>query len=116
MSKWLEYVTDASTGNVVVWKCDECGEEVETRFKYCPECGDPKTSDGKSVETLIKALEAEHKKLREMQEAQPEIIHCKDCQYSEFDAVYEDRYCHHNGKAETVPDNHYCGYGERKET
>ena len=81
MSKWLEYVTDASTGNVVVWKCDECGEEVETRWNYCPECGDPKTSKGKSINTLVKALETEHRKLREMQKAQPEIIHCKDCKH-----------------------------------
>ena len=31
------------------------------------------------LDTLIKALEKEHKKLLEMQKAQPEIIHCKDC-------------------------------------
>lgn len=66
------------------------------------------------LDTLIKALEAEHKKLREMQVVPPEIIHCNDCQHSEYDAMYGDRYCHHNGKAEIVPDNHYCGYGERR--
>lgn len=66
------------------------------------------------LDTLIKALEQEHKKLREMQKAQPEIIHCKDCKHSEYDAMYGDRYCHHNGKAEIVPDNHYCGYSERR--
>ena len=31
------------------------------------------------LDNLIKALEAEHKKLREMQNALPEIVHCKDC-------------------------------------
>ena len=67
MSKWLEYVTDASTGNVVVWKCDECGEEVETQWNFCPICGDPKTSKAKSINTLVKALETEHRKLKEMQ-------------------------------------------------
>ena len=66
------------------------------------------------TDTLIKALEQEHKKLREMQKAQPETIRCKDCQHSEYDAMYGDRYCHHNGKADIVPDNHYCGYSERR--
>lgn len=32
------------------------------------------------LDTLIKALEAEHKKLREMKTAQSEIIRCKDCE------------------------------------
>lgn len=66
------------------------------------------------LDNLIKALEQEHNKLLELQKAQPEIIRCKDCQHSEYDAMYGDRYCHHNGKAEIVPDNHYCGYAERR--
>ena len=33
------------------------------------------------TDTLIKALEQEHKKLREMQKAQPETIRCKDCKH-----------------------------------
>ena len=33
------------------------------------------------LDNLIKALEQEHKKLLEMQKAQPEIIRCKDCKY-----------------------------------
>ena len=33
------------------------------------------------METLIKALEQEHKKLIEMQKAQREIIRCKDCKH-----------------------------------
>ena len=69
MRKWIELETDASTGKPYLWKCDECGEEVETRWNYCPECGDPKTSKGKSINTLVKALETEHRKLREMQSA-----------------------------------------------
>lgn len=66
------------------------------------------------TDTLIKALEKEHQRLLETQKALPEIIYCKDCKYSEYDALYGDRYCHHNGKAEIVPDNHYCGYAERR--
>ena len=50
----------------------------------------------------------------EVDSAQPETIRCKDCQHSEYDAMYGDRYCHHNGKAHIVPDNHYCGYSERR--
>ena len=34
------------------------------------------------LDPLVKALEAEHKKLREMQKAQPEIIRCKDCKHN----------------------------------
>lgn len=37
-AKWLEYDVD-ECGNVYVWKCSECGEEVETKWNYCPVCG-----------------------------------------------------------------------------
>lgn len=50
------------------------------------------------------------KTIEEMQ-----IVHCIDCQYSEYDEVYKDRYCHYNGKAEVVDDYHYCRDGEKKE-
>ena len=76
--------------------------------------GDLPPAQPAELDTLIKALEQEHRKLRKMQTAQPEIVHCKDCQHSEYDALYGDRYCHHNGKAEIVPDDHYCGYAERR--
>ena len=46
--------------------------------------------------------------------AQPEIIRCKNCRYSEYDALYDDRYCHYGGKADIVPDEHYCGYAKRR--
>ena len=36
----------------------------------------------KELDTLIKDLEDEHMKLREMQKAQPEIIRCKDCKHN----------------------------------
>ena len=78
MSKWIELETDASTGKPYLWKCDECGEEVETRWNYCPECGDPKTSKGKSINTLVKALETEHRKLREMQSATDKNVGTND--------------------------------------
>lgn len=44
----------------------------------------------------------------------PEIIHCEKCRYSEYDAIYGDRYCHYDGNAYIVPNGHYCGYGENR--
>ena len=49
------------------------------------------------------------KTIEEMQ-----IVHCIDCQHSEYDEVYGDRYCHYNGKAEVVDDYHFCRDGEKK--
>lgn len=43
------------------------------------------------------------------------LVHCHECQYSEYDSIYGDRYCHYNGKAEVVDDYHYCRDGERRE-
>ena len=36
--------------------------------------------------------------------AEMKLVHCIDCQHSEYDEVYKDRYCHYNGKAEVVDD------------
>ena len=43
------------------------------------------------------------------------VVHCIDCQHSEYDEVYKDRYCHYNGKAEVVDDYHFCRDGERRD-
>ena len=43
------------------------------------------------------------------------LVHCIDCQHSEYDEVYKDRYCHYNGKAEVVDNYHYCRDGERRD-
>lgn len=43
------------------------------------------------------------------------LVHCIDCQHSEYDEVYKDRYCHYNGKAEVVDDYHFCRDGERRD-
>ncbi|MBO7726930.1 MAG: hypothetical protein J6S50_00605 [Oscillospiraceae bacterium] len=68
---------------------------------------------------LLKKLRSFHngsyaKVIDRLMSAQPEIIHCNDCQHSVYDAMFGDRYCHYNGKAEIVPDDHYCGYAERR--
>ena len=46
--------------------------------------------------------------------AEMKIVHCHECQYSEYDSVYGERWCHYNGKAEAVDDYHYCRDGEKK--
>ena len=43
------------------------------------------------------------------------VVHCIDCQHSEYDEVYKDRYCHYNGKAEVVDDYHFCRDGEKRD-
>ena len=47
--------------------------------------------------------------------AEMKVVHCHECQYSEYDEVYKNRYCHYNGKADVVDDYHYCRDGERKD-
>ena len=47
--------------------------------------------------------------------AEMKLVHCIDCQHSEYDEVYGDRYCHYNGKAEVVDDYHYCRDGEKRD-
>ena len=52
--------------------------------------------------------------LRELPSAQPEIVYCKDCKYSEYHKLYGDRFCLYNYGADIVPDLHFCGYAERR--
>jgi hypothetical protein len=47
--------------------------------------------------------------------AEMKLVHCHECQYSEFDFIYHDWYCHYNGKAEIVRREHFCGYADRRE-
>lgn len=42
---------------------------------------------------------------------QPEIIHCKECRYSEYDQIFHNRYCHNKGKADLVGDDFFCAAG-----
>ena len=181
MSDWIVYEVENCDGEPpIAWQCGECGEVVETKWNYCPVCGDPKTGKGRNLQTLIRALEVEHKKLLELQdkqqaieasdcvskravidlwdkyhptiavdamqydaalrllsptppdmsgysdrlwkmayergkaESQPEIIHCKDCRYSERDSIFGGRFCHYDGKADVVKGDHYCGHAEGK--
>ena len=46
-----------------------------------------------------------------------EVVRCKDCKYGEIDDVdFPDQYlCHHNG-SDWNKGNHFCSYGERRDT
>lgn len=64
------------------------------------------------TDTLIKALEQEHKKLREMQKAQPETIRCKDCK---FNPKYEWFGCPMSHLSEKQrPETAWCWKAERR--
>ena len=63
----------------------------------------------KELDTLIKALEAEHKKLLEMQKAQPEIIRCKDCKFASGDS----RICMKFGYS-PIGELDFCAWAERR--
>ena len=66
------------------------------------------------LDTLVKALEAEHKKLREMQKALPEIIRCKDCKHL-FNKDDEGGKCwHFNGFSKVVSYDDFCSRAERR--
>ena len=75
-------------------------------FEWCTDCKeyDQEAHCCHRWSKLIK------KTVEEMQ-----IVRCIDCQHSEYDSVYGDRYCHYNGKAEVVDDYHFCSYAERRE-
>jgi hypothetical protein len=61
------------------------------------------------LDNLIKALEQEHKKLLEMQKAQPEIIRCKDCKYRGVG-----NYCVYGTRlAWVTKSNDFCSRAER---
>ena len=88
------------------WKCRDVKQELRYLGYATPTRTSVTNDDIKFVACMArKALKMLDK-----------IICCHDCAHSEYDAVYGDRYCHYNGKAEIVPDNHFCGYAERRET
>ena len=64
------------------------------------------------LDTLIKALEKEHRRLIEMQKAQPEIIRCKDCK---FNPKYEWFGCPMSHLSEKQrPEAAWCWKAERR--
>lgn len=41
--KWIVCeVTNDPEEHPIAWECDECGAEVGVKYKFCPECGQPK--------------------------------------------------------------------------
>ena len=79
--------------------------QSEESFEWCTDCKEY-DQEKHCCHRWSKMIQ---KTIEEMQ-----IVHCIDCQYSEYDEVYKDRYCHYNGKAEVVDDYHYCRDGERR--
>ena len=64
------------------------------------------------MDTLIKALEKEHEKLREMQKALPEIVHCKDCKnWIPFDWMFSETWQSQN-RDDYPQDEIGCSYGD----
>ena len=68
------------------------------------------------MDTLIKALEEEHKKLIEMQKALPEIIRCKDCKYAHITYGGEVKYCDiwFPNESHYIDTDNYCSFAERR--
>jgi hypothetical protein len=52
--------------------------------------------------------------LESLPPAQPEIIYCKDCKYSQGDVFDRGLFCTHGPTWFDVNDNHYCSWRERK--
>ena len=80
--------------------------QAEESFEWCTDC--------KEYDQEKHCCHRYSKVIRQTV-AEMKVVHCIDCQHSEYDVVYKDRYCHYNGKAEVVDDYHYCRDGERKE-
>ena len=82
-------------------------ESAESReFEWCTDC--------KEYDKEKHCCHRYSKVIRQAVE-EMKLVHCIDCQHSEYDEVYKDRYCHYNGKAEVVDDYHYCRDGEKKD-
>lgn len=52
--------------------------------------------------------------LESLPSAQPEIIYCKDCKYSQEDVFDRGLFCKHGATWFDVEDNHSCSWAERK--
>ena len=89
--------------NEVINKLPSAEEES---FEWCTDCKEY-DQEAHCCHRWSKMIK---KTVEEMQ-----IVRCIDCQHSEYDSVYGDRYCHYNGRAEVVDDYHFCRDGERRE-
>lgn len=82
-------------------------ESAESReFEWCTDC--------KEYDTEKHCCHRFTKAIRDAV-AELKLVHCHECQYSEYDSVFGERWCHYNGKAEVVDDYHFCRDGERRE-
>ena len=75
------------------------------------------TGDFEKVETQVMTCDRHIKMLKDLPSAQPEIIHCKDCKWSDwYDAADGHRYCYcmETGAAGRTADD-FCSYAECEE-
>ena len=78
----------------------------EESFEWCTDCKEY-DQEQHCCHRYSKVIRQAFKEMR--------VVHCIDCQHSEYDEVYKERWCHYNGKAEVVDDYHYCRDGERRD-
>lgn len=111
----IEAITDEldKIDHVPQWVYDRLENKIrqlpsaeEESFEWCTDC---KEYDQES-HCCHRYSKVIRKTVEEMK-----LVHCIDCQYSEYDSVYGERWCHYNGKAEIVDDYHFCRDGERRE-
>ena len=90
----------------VAIKALESQIQAEESFEWCTDC--------KEYDQEKHCCHRFTKVIRQAVE-EMKLVHCIDCQHSEYDSVYGERWCHYNGKAEVVDDYHYCRDGEKRD-
>ena len=80
--------------------------QAEESFEWCTDCKEY-DQEQHCCHRFTKVIRQAFEEMK--------VVHCIDCQHSEYDEVYKDRYCHYNGKAEVVDDYHYCRDGEKRD-
>ena len=111
----IEAITDEldRIDHVPQWVYDRLENKIrqlpsaeEESFEWCTDC--------KEYDQEAHCCHRYSKVIRKTVE-EMKLVYCIDCQHSEYDSVYGERWCHYNGKAEVVDDYHFCRDGERRE-
>ena len=64
-----------------------------------------------AISAIMNAIKEVRREIDEQPSAEPEIIRCKYCKYSQEDKLFGGYWCMGN----RVDPEHYCGYAERRE-
>ena len=110
----IDVIEDFPHGDV--WNVESM-EEMIDRIKQLPSAEEESfewCTDCKEYDQEAHCCHRWSKMIRKTVE-EMKLVHCIDCQHSEYDSVYGERGCHYNGKAEVVDDYHFCRDGERRE-